>query len=572
MSFLPPVVMEIYANATQATTSMRAVNGELATMQVQANAAGASMTRLEKAAVISSAAFKAVGLATAAIGVLSIKAAMEQEVAFSRMNEAMKTAKDYTSATSEEFIKATDAAINLGFADEVAAGALGTLVTATGSAKEAQLLLGSAMDLARYKHIDLNTAATIMARATQGSAKAFKELGITLDTSLPKQEAINKAFDQLNEKIGGQSQAYLDTFAGKMSVLAAKTDQLAEKFGDILIPIVSKLIDFITKYGTQLAIAAGAIVSFIVVTKVLITVMNIFKAAQIIYIALTVGQTAAQTALTFATSGGAAVTKSMAAAQFLLNAAMRANPIGLVITGVALLIGALVVLWNHSDKVRNAMVAIAQGAVKAFGFLLKALGFVARAILNVETGPLQIFLKSLAALGFGPAKKALASLQSGIKTVGTFFDDAQKKVDKYADSLDSLKKTTVLGPHKPIAIKSAIIPDTGFNLNSYTGADSKGSGGTGKSGSGGSSTKSTTIVQNVVVYASNTNDISTKLAKAAKNGLPIGGSATNNSSPSSSPTSPTTLTPAPSSSTESTSPSSRNWTASAAKLAKLDRM
>jgi hypothetical protein len=78
------------------------------------------------------------------------------------------------------------------------------------------------MDLARYKHIDLGTAATILARGTQGSAKAFKELGITLDTHIPKQQAINKAMDQLQQKIGGQAQAYLGTLAGKLAVLKSQ--------------------------------------------------------------------------------------------------------------------------------------------------------------------------------------------------------------------------------------------------------------------------------------------------------------------------------------------------------------
>ena len=44
------------------------------------------------------------------------------------------------------------------------------------------------------------TAAQTLARGTTGSAKAFKELGITLDSNLPKNEAIAKAFDQLNQK------------------------------------------------------------------------------------------------------------------------------------------------------------------------------------------------------------------------------------------------------------------------------------------------------------------------------------------------------------------------------------
>jgi len=527
MSFLPPVIMEIGVNATQAITSMRAVNGQLATMQAQATTTSIALTRLEKAAVVSAAAFKAVAFVTAAVGVLSIKAAMEQETAFARMDEAIKSAKDATSATGEQFRKATDQAIEMGFADEVAAGALGTLVTATGSAREAQVLLTSAMNLARYKHIDLNTAATILARGTQGSAKAFKELGITLDTSIPKQEAINKAFDQLNAKIGGQAQAYLETFAGRMAVLGAKTDQLAEKFGDILIPIVSKLIDFLTRFGTQIAIAVGAIVSFIIVTKVIITVMNIFKAAQIIYIALTVGQTAAQTALTFATVAGAKATKSMTAAQLLLNIAMKANPIGLIVVGVALLIGGLILLWQHSSRARDAMVDIAQGAIQAFGLLLGAIGWIAKAFLNLETGPLQLFLKGLAALGYGPAKSALAELQSGIKSVGTFFDDGKKKVDEYAKRLERFKTINSQGSHKPLATTITPTGITPSDFNSYTGADGKPKGGG----------TTNTVVQNVVVYASNTNDISTKLAKAAKNGLPIGTSATKTSAPASAPTS-----------------------------------
>ena len=36
------------------------------------------------------------------------------------------------------------------------------------------------------------------------------------------------------------------------------------------------------------------------------------------------------------------------------------------------------------------------------------------------------------------------------------------------------------------------------------------------------SAKKTTVIQNNTVYASNTNDIAKKLAKAASNGIPVG--------------------------------------------------
>jgi hypothetical protein len=502
--------MEIQANATEAIASMKTVNAELTSMEVRANAAGASLTRMEKAAVATGVAFRAIALASVAIGVLSIKAAMDSEQAFARMDIAIGNAKDATSATKEEFKKTAEQNTALGFSTRDTAQALGTLTTATSSTKEAQALLGSAMSVARYKHMDLGTAATVMARATQGSAKAFKELGITLDTSIPKQQAINKAMDQLNAKLAGQTQAYLDTFAGKMSVLGAKTELLAEKIGTKLIPIVSAMIDFLSKYGKQLAIVVGVVVGAIVAFKTFTTIMNIYKAAQILFIALTSGMAAAQTALTFATEGGLKVTKSMAAAQAVLNAVMAINPYVLIATAVIAVVTALVLLYQHNAKVHNAIIATAQGAIHAFSYILLAVEKVVEAFVFLETGPLHLLLKAFAALGFGPAKSALDELNKGIKASGDFFDSARKKLDNYANGLDGLKKaTSTAGLQTTSKTPTGTTPKS--DLSSYTGA-------AGGAGGGG-----TTVVQNVMVYASNTNDISKKLSQAAKNGIPVGG-------------------------------------------------
>ena len=59
-----------------------------------------------------------------------------------------------------------------------------------------------------------------------------------------------------------------------------------------------------------------------------------------------------------------AVTKIAAAGQWLLNAAMNANPIGLVVLGLAALVAGLVYAWNHSETFRNVVTAAWEG-VKA---------------------------------------------------------------------------------------------------------------------------------------------------------------------------------------------------------------
>jgi TP901 family phage tail tape measure protein len=78
----------------------------------------------------------------------------------------------------------------------------------------------------------------------------------------------------------------------------------------------------------------------------------------------------------------AAVTKIWTGVQWLLNAAMTANPIGLVVVGIALLVGAIIYAWNNVEGFRGAvtglwdgLVAGVSGAVNFFiGTALPAIG------------------------------------------------------------------------------------------------------------------------------------------------------------------------------------------------------
>ena len=176
----------------------------------------------------------------------AIKAVEDTQVATERLSTALNNASQNTAANRDEIQKTSETMSKLGFATAATEGAYGTLITATGSTTEATKLMAMAADLARYKHEDLATAAQTLARGTTGSAKAFKELGITLDSNLPKNEAIAKAFDQLNQKIGGQAVGYTHTFAGEMEILKAKFDDVAVKVGAVVMPILTKLMEFIT--------------------------------------------------------------------------------------------------------------------------------------------------------------------------------------------------------------------------------------------------------------------------------------------------------------------------------------
>ncbi|WP_366923879.1 phage tail tape measure protein [Metallumcola ferriviriculae] len=72
--------------------------------------------------------------------------------------------------------------------------------------------------------------------------------------------------------------------------------------------------------------------------------------------------------------------KAAAAAQWLLNAAMSANPIGLVVIALAALVAAIVYLWNTNEDFKKAVIAIWDGIVDGVN---KAIDFMVNLFNNV---------------------------------------------------------------------------------------------------------------------------------------------------------------------------------------------
>jgi tape measure domain-containing protein len=79
----------------------------------------------------------------------------------------------------------------------------------------------------------------------------------------------------------------------------------------------------------------------------------------------------------------AAWTKIQTAAQWLWNLALNANPIGLIIAGIALLVGAFVLLWKNNEGFRNFILTKLWPAIKtAFEAIKKVVMFVVDAIVS----------------------------------------------------------------------------------------------------------------------------------------------------------------------------------------------
>lgn len=148
--------------------------------------------------------------------------------------------------------------------------------------------------------------------------------------------------------------------------------------------------------------------------------------------AATVTHTATTIASRVAMVAAAAASKAWAAAQWVLNAALTANPIGLVIAAIVALVAAIVLAYRNSETFRN-IVQVGWAAIKkAIGtvvnFIIEAFRLWFNVATTVVSGILRLFGKLPGPMG-EPFRKAESAVQSARKTVNTELTRIQQKVN-----------------------------------------------------------------------------------------------------------------------------------------------
>ena len=128
-------------------------------------------------------------------------------------------------------------------------------------------------------------------------------------------------------------------------------------------------------------------------------------------------------------------TEGATVAQWLLNAAQNANPIGILITAIAALVAALVTLWVTNEDFRNAVIAAWEKLKSAVGAVVTALvGFFTQTIPDAFSQ-----LKTAAGNIVNNVKNAFANLLDGIKkTVENIADAIKNGIQTAIDFITSL--------------------------------------------------------------------------------------------------------------------------------------
>jgi len=293
-----------------------------------------------------------------------------------------------------------------------------------------------------------------LAQALNGNFGSLTRVGFVIDENTKKTissgtesqraaaivEVLNSTYKDFNKELR-------NTPEGRMQVLRNDFDKLKEDLGKKLLPALKIVTDFLTdqlilglrSFGTFLKnnstvimVLTGAILggvaaykAYLAIQKLVAITTTVLKVAQVLF--------------TGATLASIASTNGLAASMLALNAAMRNNPIGIIVTAIGLLVAGFIVAYKKSETFRNVVATVAKAVLSYVAFMVRAWGEMITIIMKVITGPMRLFLgvmSKLPGVG-GAAKEGLKLVNGAIEGVGNFAEKTASKIEGLKAKVDS---------------------------------------------------------------------------------------------------------------------------------------
>jgi len=389
------ILIRVGAETASAVSNLGKVDKALGSTMSTSEKMGAG---IKKAALPAAAVLGALGVA--AIG--ATKAAMEDAAAQDKLAGVLERTTGATAAqvaATEKWISKQSLAT--GVADDELRPALAKLASATGSVEKAQTELTAAMDVSAASGKSVAQTSAAIAKAHEGSMGALWKMVPGLKAATKGSKDMTVTMEALAKMTGGAMADSASTGAGQMKILAVQSAELQETLGAALIPVVSALLPVLTKMGNLMAEHTGVI-------KVLIGVVAVLAGGILV-------ANAAMKVMTVATQAWTVVQKIATAAQWLWNAALSANPIGLVIIAIAALGAAFVIAYKKSETFRDIVqgaLGVVKGVVGSLAGAFENLKRIASAVFDWITDHWKVAL-----FAFGPIGVAVSVIATHFETV-----------------------------------------------------------------------------------------------------------------------------------------------------------
>ena len=215
---------------------------------------------------------------------------------------------------------------------------------------------------------------------SQAEVRGLVEKG---KVGFPQAEQVFKNLTSAGSKFGGLMAAQSQTITGQMSNLSDAWGQFKSDLGQSMAPLITSVIGglsggieylrdgfaWVQQHGplvkgvlTGIAVAVGVYTAAMLVNNAALIANNALQAIS-----------AVQTgAIAFASNIATAATTLWSGAQWLLNAALTANPIGVVIMAVAALVAGVIYAWYHFEGFRGGVMGVWEVLKATFAWVASA--------------------------------------------------------------------------------------------------------------------------------------------------------------------------------------------------------
>lgn len=444
--------------------------------------AGAAAKALEGPALLA-------GAAMAAGGVAAVKSAEEAAAANAKLSKVFQS-MGFEENTQAAMDYANALSASIGVDDEVIKSAQTKIATFSEVAKSSDTMAratGLAADLSAAGFGSMDSAAVMLGKALQDPVKGISSLSRVGVTLTKDQQAMVKQLVESGDAAAAQG-IIMDAVAGQVGGVAeasARSSQkmgvafgeIAETVGGLLLPAFDALAGKVTTASQWIAAHSGLVKILIGVFGGLVAIILAVNGAMRVYSAVTkaaetitdvlqskvvkkiaafvadkaamLASRAATVAYTVATKAVSAATKVWAAIQWVMNAALAANPIMLVVLAIVALVAIIVVAYKKSETFRR----IVDAAFRAVGKAANWMGDIISGAFSRVAGWIDAIMSKIRAMkdSIGGALSALNPFNkaAGAMSVAAVPTVAGRAVGSTAAATGSQSTITVNGVANP---------------------------------------------------------------------------------------------------------------------------